>query len=176
MRGLMHHIAHIQFVHDDDVKRFAPLRVAANAQALWACHEPQLDELTLPFLDSRQSERLYPFGRLLRSGAQLVMGSDWSVSSPNPMLQIEVAVTRRAPGDDDGPALLAEEGLSLAQALEAFTLGSARINRVDEEVGSIESGKEADLVIFDRDPFLEPPIGQARVTATLIGGNVVHEA
>jgi predicted amidohydrolase YtcJ len=174
--GLTHHIAHIQFVHEDDIRRFRPLRVAANAQALWACHEPAMDDLTLPFLDASQAGRLYPFGRLLRSGAQMVMGSDWSVSTPNPMLQAEVAVTRRSPDDREADPLLPGEALNLAQALEAFTLGSASINRVDDRVGSIEPGKDADLVIFDRDPFLEKPIGEATVVATLIEGKVVFEA
>ncbi len=58
--GLMHHIAHIQFVHEDDIRRFRPLRVAANAQALWACHEPAMDDLTLPFLDASQARALIP--------------------------------------------------------------------------------------------------------------------
>ena len=174
--GLMHHIAHIQFVHDDDIKRFRPLRVAANAQAYWACHEPQMDELTLPFLSSAQTGRLYPFGRLLRSGAQMVMGSDWYVSTPNPMLQAEVAVTRRSPGEADAEPLLPDDAMTLAEALDAFTLGSATVNRVDDRVGSIEPGKDADVVIFDRDPFKEPPIGEAKVKATIIRGKVVYEA
>jgi hypothetical protein len=174
--GLMHHIAHIQFVHEDDIERFRPLRVAANAQAYWACHEPQMDVLTLPYLDRAQARRMYPFGRLLRSGAQLVMGSDWYVSTPNPMLQAEVAVTRRPPGDLDTAPLLPEDSLSLAEALAAFTLGSATINRVDDRVGSIKPGKDADLVVFDSDPFRDPPIGQARVVATLVEGKVVYKS
>ena len=173
--GLMHHIAHIQFVHDGDIERFRRLRVAANAQAYWACHEPQMDVLTLPFLDPAQAERLYPFGRLLRSGAQLAMGSDWYVSTPNPMLQAEVAVTRRSPGDLDMAPLLPDDALSLAEALGAFTLGSATINRVDDRVGSIEPGNDADIVVFDRDPFRDGPIGEAEVVTTLIRGNVVYE-
>jgi predicted amidohydrolase YtcJ len=173
--GLMHHIAHIQFVHEDDIGRFRPLRVAANAQAFWACHEPQMDELTLPFLDRSQAERLYPFGRLLKSGAQLVMGSDWYVSTPNPLLQAEVAVTRRPPDEPDANPLLPADSLTLAEALTAFTIGSASINRVDERVGSIEPGKDADLVIFDRDPFRDTPIGEAKVVATFVQGKVVYE-
>ena len=174
--GLMHHVAHLQFVHHDDIERFRPLRAAANVQAYWACHEPQLDDLTLPFLDRNQAGRLYPFGRLHEAGAQIVMGSDWYVSTPNPMLQIEVAVNRRSPGEPDVAPLLPEDSLTFAQALEAFTLGSATINRVDDRAGSIELGKEADLVIFDRDPFLDPPIGEAKVVATLVSGRVVYES
>jgi len=91
------------------------------------------------------------------------------------MLQAEVAVTRRSPYDRDADPLLPGEALTLAQALEAFTLGSARINRVDDRAGSIEPGKDADLVIFDRDPFVEKPIGDAKAVLTLIGGKVAFE-
>jgi hypothetical protein len=66
--------------------------------------------------------------------------------------------------------------LSLAEALAAFTLGSATINRVDDRVGSIKPGKDADLVVFDRDPFRDPPIGEARVVATLVEGKVVYKS
>ena len=88
------HIAHIQVIHPDDVPRFAALDVVANAQALWACHEDQLDLLTLPFLGPERSSWQYPFGGLLRSGARLAMGSDWGVSSPDPLQAIAVAAHR----------------------------------------------------------------------------------
>jgi predicted amidohydrolase YtcJ len=173
--GLMHHIAHIQFVHDDDVERFRTLRVAANAQSLWAVHEPQLDDLTMPFLEPGMAANLYPFGRLHKAGAQLVMGSDWPVSTPDPMMQAEVAVTRCPPSEPEHPSLLPDESLTLPVALEAFTRGSARINRVEDRTGSIEEAKDADLVVFDRDPFREPPIGEAKAVATLIAGKIVYE-
>lgn len=79
-----HHIAHIQLIHPHDIGRFAELGVAANMQALWAVHEDQMDELTLPLLDPERVSRQYPFGSLERSGATLVAGSDWPVSSPSP--------------------------------------------------------------------------------------------
>src|SRR4029077_16019985 len=80
---LRHHIAHLQLVHPDDVRRFAELGVAANAQALWACHEQQMTELTIPFLGPERATWQYPFGDLHASGARLVMGSDWPVTSPD---------------------------------------------------------------------------------------------
>lgn len=98
------------------------------------------------------------------------------VSTPNPILQAEVAVTRRSPYDRAADPLLPDDALTLAQALEAFTVGSARINRVEDRIGSIEPGKDADLVIFDRDPFVETPIGEAKAVTTLIGGRVVFGA
>ena len=70
----------------------------ANVQPLWAAHEPQMDELTLPYLTPRRASWQYPFGALHRSGALLACGSDWPVSSPNPLEGIQVAVTRRLPG------------------------------------------------------------------------------
>ena len=96
---LRHHIAHIQVVHPDDVPRFAALGVAANAQALWATHEPQMDELTMPFLGDERSTWQYPFGALHRAGARLVMGSDWPVTSPDPLAAIHTAVTRTSYDD-----------------------------------------------------------------------------
>ena len=102
---LRHHIAHIQVVHPDDVPRFAELGVAANAQALWACHEPQMDELTIPFLGDERATWQYPFGGLHRAGARLVMGSDWPVTSPDPIAAIHTAVTRTAYDDPRAPLL-----------------------------------------------------------------------
>ena len=93
-----HHIAHLQVMHPDDIPRFAALGVTANMQALWAAHEPQMDELTIPFIGPERAARQYLFGDLLRSGARLAAGSDWAVSSANPLRAIHVAVNRTLPG------------------------------------------------------------------------------
>ncbi|MGH9104105.1 MAG: amidohydrolase, partial [Acidimicrobiales bacterium] len=74
---LRHHVAHIQLVHPDDVGRFSRLGVAANAQPFWACAEPQMTELTIPFLGEERSSWQYPFASLARTGAVLAGGSDW---------------------------------------------------------------------------------------------------
>src|ERR1022692_4026485 len=89
-----HHIAHLQLMHPEDVPRFAALGVTANMQALWAAHEPQMDDLTIPFIGPERTARQYLFGDLLRSGARLAAGSDWAVSSANPLRAIHVAVNR----------------------------------------------------------------------------------
>jgi predicted amidohydrolase YtcJ len=175
---LRHHVAHIQVVHPDDVPRFARLGVIPNAQALWACHEPQMDELTIPFLGPERSSRQYPFRSLARSGARLAMGSDWNVSTADPLAQIEVATTRVAPETRDRDPLLPDERLDVGTALSAFTAGSAYVNHIDRETGTIEPGKLADLAVIDRD-LLSPdagPIGDARVELTMVGGRVVHDA
>jgi predicted amidohydrolase YtcJ len=172
------HIAHIQVIHPDDVPRFAALDVVANAQPYWACHEAQMDTLTIPFLGPERSTWQYPYRSLLSAGARLAMGSDWSVSTPNPLLEIEVAVTRVA---DESRGVrrpfLPEQRLTLAEAIAAFTIGSAYVNHLDAETGSIEIGKLADLAVVDRDLFAPDagPIGDGRVLATFVGGDAVFE-
>ena len=175
--GLRHHIAHIQVVHPDDVPRFAELGVAANAQALWATHEPQMDDLTIPFLGDERSTWQYPFGSLQRAGARLVMGSDWPVTSPDPLAAIHTAVNRTA-YDDPRPAFLPEQAIDLTTAFAAYTSGSAWVNRRDrtDGAGVLAAGHAADLAVLDRDPFAGPAdeIGAARVTSTWVGGRCVY--
>jgi predicted amidohydrolase YtcJ len=180
VRDSRHHIAHIQVVHPDDVPRFAALDVVANGQPYWACLEPQMIRLTIPFIGPERTGWQYPFGSLLRAGARLAFGSDWSVSTGNPLREVRVAVTRRPePQDDpDQPAFLPEERLDLATAMTAFTAGSAFVNRLDDRTGTLEAGKLADLAVLDRDIFALDPmdIGTARVLMTLVEGEPVFAA
>jgi predicted amidohydrolase YtcJ len=173
-----HHIAHLQVLHPDDIPRFAELSVTANMQALWAAHEPQMDELTIPFLGPERSARQYPFASLLRAGARLAAGSDWAVSSANPLEGIHVAVNRALPdAEPDAEPLLPGQALTLAEALAAYTAGSAYVNHLDE-TGAVAPGYLADLVILDRDPFAEPPgeIASAAVALTYVEGERVYAA
>jgi predicted amidohydrolase YtcJ len=175
-----HHIAHLQVVHPDDVPRFAALDVTANMQGLWAAHEPQMDELTIPFIGPERTQRQYVFGDLLRSGARLAAGSDWAVSSANPLRAIHVAVNRALQGAAGAEAepFLSHQGLELAEALAAYTIGSAYVNHLDDETGTVERGKLADLVVLDRDPFAHPmsEIGSTGVLATYVQGEPVYLA
>ena len=172
-----HHIAHLQVVHPDDLPRFRALGVVANAQPIWAFHGAQMDELTIPYLGSERSRWQYPFGSLRRAGAAQCMGSDWSVSSANPLLEIEVAVHRVASASRDAQPFLPEERLDLPTALEAFTIGSAYVNHLDEVTGSLEVGKAADLIVLDRDLFAPDagPIGDAKVVLTMVDGEPVFQ-
>jgi predicted amidohydrolase YtcJ len=180
--GGRHHIAHLQVVHPDDVPRFRELSVLANCQPLWASNEPQMTELTLPFLGPERAAWQYPFGSLARSGAQLCFGSDWPVSSPNPMWEMHTAVNRTTSpeypfrGPDTDTPFLPGERVGLPVALAAFTIGSAYVNHDEREAGSVEPGKRADLVVLDRNLFTEPAaeIALAQVDLTLVDGTVVH--
>jgi predicted amidohydrolase YtcJ len=169
-----HHIAHLQVVQPSDLPRFRSLDVVANCQAYWAQREPQMDELTIPFLGPDRAALQYPFGDLLRNGVTLAMGSDWGVTTADPLQQIEVAVRRVDPENRDNSPFLPDQRIPLTVAVAAFTAGSAFVNH-DDEAGTIEVGKRADLAVLDRNIFDERTglPGDARVTHTIASGQVV---
>jgi len=184
-RALRHHIAHLQFIRPEDVDRFADLGVVANFQPLWAAHEPQMDELTLPLIGPERAGWQYLIGTLARRGARLAFGSDWPVSSADPLQEIHVAVNRRLsrqlgrPGtpETEHPFLPAE-ALPLPQALAAFTSGVAYVNHREDELGSLRPGHRADIAVLSQDIFAGPAdeIGDTRVELTIAGGQPVYEA
>ncbi len=176
-RDNRHHLAHLQVVDPADVARFRTLGASANMQPFWACNDPQMVELTRPFLPPDRFALQYPFRSLRRAGAILAGGSDWTVSTPNVMAEVEVAVTRVSPEDRSADPLLPDEALDLPDALAAYTIGSAYVNHLDGVTGTIEVGKLADLVVLDRDIFAPDtgPLGDVRVLLTLLEGDVVHE-
>ena len=175
-----HHVAHLQLVHPDDVPRFGRLGVAANMQSLWACFDDQMTDLTVPFLGEERAAWQYPFGDLHRSGARLVAGSDWPVSTPDPLAAIHTAVTRTAYGESGRVGtepFLPEQALPLEVAFAAYTSGSAWANHRDllDGAGVLEPGAAADLVVLDRDPFAGPTneVGAVQVTSTWVDGDPV---
>lgn len=172
-----HHLAHLQVVDPADYGRFTVLDATANIQPYWACYDPQMTELTLPYLPVERSVLQYPFRSLQRAGARLAGGSDWTVSTPNVLAEVEVAVTRVSHEDRATAPFIASEALTLEDALGAFTHGTAYINHLDHLTGTLAAGKLADLVVLDRDLFGPDagPIGDARVLLTLVDGEVVHE-
>ncbi len=176
-RDARHHLAHVQFVAAEDVQRFGDLGVSANVTPYWAVSSGYVRDLTLPFVSPGAGAMMYAFGTILRSGGRLAFGSDWTVSTPDPLLQLEVAVTRKRPGCDGDVPLLPDEALSLEQAISAATMGSAFVNNLDTVTGSLEPGKLADIVVLDRDLFDRGAgaIGEASVETTLVEGVVVHQ-
>ncbi|MDX6744830.1 amidohydrolase [Actinocorallia sp. A-T 12471] len=174
-RDTRHQLAHLQVVHPDDVARFRALGAIANLQPYWAAHEPQMDELTIPFLGKERAAWQYPFADLHRAGATLAAGSDWPVSTPNPFEGLHVAVNRVLP-DSDGPVFLPDQRLDLTTALAAYTAGSAHANHLDD-TGSLVSGNLADLVVLDRDPYADPDaLAETRVDLTYVEGKRVFAA
>ncbi len=177
-RDLRHHLAHLQVVHPDDVPRFGRSAVGANLQALWAVHEPQMDELTIPFLGPERAAWQYPFADLLAAGAPLCAGSDWPVSSADPLQAMHVAVNRQPPGAPDVPPLSPDQRLAPTAFLHAYTAGSAWVNHAEAETGGLAPGQLADLAVLDADPLAVPVqrIGDIAVSATYVGGRQVFAA
>ena len=172
-----HHVAHLQVVDPADRPRFRALDATATIQPYWACHDPQMDVLTWPFLPPTRAALQYAFRSLHAAGARLAGGSDWTVSTPDVLAEVEVAVTRVSPEHRDQPPFLPGEALTLVDALAAFTSGSAYVNHLDDLTGTLEVGKLADLVVLDRDlfgPGAGSP-GDARVLLTLSEGQVLFE-
>ena len=178
-RGNRHHLAHLQVVSPSDVERFAALGVVANAQPLWACRDEAMEELTLPFLPESARDRQYVFGSLQRAGARLAFGSDWPVSPAEPLWGMHVAVNRTAHDGSSGhEPLQREEALSITSAIEAYSAGSAYVNRVEDSTGRIEPGMAADLVAIDLDLLGADPtqIASASVRHTFVDGREVYSA
>jgi predicted amidohydrolase YtcJ len=180
-----HHLAHVQIVHPQDLPRLRALGIVANVQPLWAAHGPAMDDLVIPFLGEPRASWQFPFGSLARSGVRLAMGSDWPITSANPLWGIHVAVNRVLPsaassiaGAHTRQPYLPSERLDLPTAIAAATIGSAYVNHLDDVTGSIEVGKLADLVVLDRNVFEAPPgeIADATALLTLVGGEPVFES
>lgn len=177
-RDARHHLAHVQFADPADVARFARLGVVANVTPLWAVRSGYVADLTLPFVDPASAETIYPFGSLHAAGARLAFGSDWPVSTPDPLQQLEVAVTRCPPGQPEAEPLDGAQRLDLRTAIAAATAGAAFVNGLDRETGTLEPGKLADVTVLDRDLLAAdaPLPTAARIALTLVAGTVVHES
>lgn len=169
-------LAHVELVRPEDVGRFRALGALACFQPLWAYADPYIVDMTLPVVGPARGARLYPIGSLVRSGAHVAGGSDWSVSSMDPLEAMEVAVTRRAPDAPDGEAWLPDERIGLREALAAYTSEGAYAAYAEDLTGTLEVGKAADLVVLSRDIFAGPPseISEARVLLTVVDGRPVY--
>jgi hypothetical protein len=174
--GPRHIMAHLQLFDPADVPRLAALGVVASFQPLWAYADTYITDLTEPRLGPARSRWLYPIASVTRSGAIVAAGSDWSVTSMDPLRAIQVAVTRRAPDLAEGPAWIPDERVDLATILRAYTLGGAYAGDAEATTGSIAVGKAADLVVLDRNLFAVPEadIHRVLVLRTFLAGREVY--
>ncbi len=180
-----HHIAHLQFIDPRDVPRFGRLSVVANFQPLWACNDAQMTELTIPKVGKERANWQYLISSVQSAGGKIAFGSDWPVSSPDPLKEMHVAVNRMlcSTGSDDGDPeystpLLPDEAITLENAVGAFTQGVAFLNHQENYLGKIALGYRGDLCVLDRDIFTAPTaeIGMASAVMTVAGGKVVYTA
>ncbi len=177
-RDARHHLAHLQFVDPADLARLHALDVTANVTPLWAQREDAVELLTLPFVSDAVARTIYPLASLHAAGSRIAFGSDWPVSTPNPLEQLATAVSRIDPHGTATEPLYAGECLDLDTAIAAHTINGAYVAFAEAQTGSIEVGKLADLVLLDRDLFAggHDEIRSARTLLTLSAGDVVHAA
>lgn len=171
------HIAHLEMIDTLDLPRFKSLGVFANFQALWAFRDSYIKDLTEPVLGPERSSRLYPLGSVAAAGGTIVGGSDWGVSSLNPLEAMQVGVTRCDPAATTACVpWLPKERVSLDRMIAAYTIVGARLAFDENVTGSITVGKAADLVVLDRDLFAIPPerISKTRVLLTMLDGHDVY--
>ncbi|MEJ0087584.1 MAG: amidohydrolase [Pseudomonadota bacterium] len=146
----LYSIAHLQLIDPADLPRFAALDVLASLQLLWAQPDNYSIDALTPWLGPERMARQYPARSLADNHAVIAGGSDWDVSSFNPFEAMGNAISRMNPGKPERGALNAKEALTLDEMLAAYTINAARLIGRDSEIGSLETGKAADVVVLDR--------------------------
>ncbi|MBL1116495.1 amidohydrolase [Streptomyces sp. 110] len=174
-RGNRHTIAHLQLVHPDDYRRFAPLGVVACMQLQWAMRNVWTMDALLPYIGPDRHRLMYPARSLERHGAALAGGSDWPVDPLDSFNQIRTAIDREG---EDGALYPEREGISRSTSLRMHTAGSAHQLRIDHETGVLTPGRAADVIVLDRDVTRVPvkDITGTKVRLTLAGGRRVWDA
>lgn len=172
-----HQIVHLQLVHEEDRPRFGALNVGAVFQLLWAYPDPAAIQLDIPLLGKERTWQMYPAKSVQQAGGRIVGGSDYFVTDLNPLLAIETAITRQDPWSNEGEVLNEKQRLDLETMIAAYTINGAYQMSLDNEQGSIEVGKRADLIVLDRNLFdiASSEISEAKVIMTIFDGRTVYE-
>jgi hypothetical protein len=172
-------IEHAQHMAAKDFDRFANLKVIASVQPYHAIDDGRWAEKRI---GHDRASRTYAFRTFMDHGVRLAFGTDWNVAPLNPMLTLYAAVSRRTLDGKNPGGWFPEQRLSLAEAIEAYTLGSAYAEFQEKEKGSITPGKLADLVMLSYDPLADgPPVDvdklrDVKVLLTVVGGKIVWDA
>jgi predicted amidohydrolase YtcJ len=166
-------IEHSQHMAAKDFARYARLGVIASVQPYHAIDDGRWAEKRI---GAERIKRTYAFRTFLENGVRLALGTDWSVAPLSPMWSIYAAVTRATLDGKNPDGWVPEQKLTVAEAVEAYTMGSAYAEFQEKEKGSITSGKLADFVLLSDDIFKIPPaaIKSVKVEATYLGGKLVY--
>ncbi|MFD2884314.1 amidohydrolase [Pseudomonas lini] len=169
---MAHSITHLQLVNPKEFPRFKQLGVIASMQLLWATGESYTVELVKPYISAFAYGYQYPARSLHNAGALIAGGSDWPVSSPNPWNAIAQASTRKGPLG----VLNANESIDRQTMFYAYTLNAAKVLRLEQQIGSLAPGKQADLIILDRDVFKvsDDELFDTKVLKTFFAGKQVY--
>ena len=167
-------IEHAQHLRMEEIKRFAGQKVIASMQPYHAIDDGRWAENRI---GAARAGGTYAFRSLLDAGAVLAFGSDWFVAPMEPLMGIYGAVTRRTLDGKRPNGWVAEQKITVAEAVKAFTLGSAFASFDEKFKGSIEAGKLADFAVLSADIFRINPveIEKAKVVMAIFDGKVIHE-
>ena len=171
-------MAHVQLIEPHDYKRFADLDVIASVQLLWAQPDEYSVDAIAPYLGEARQRLVYPAASLLQHGATLAGGSDWNVSSFNPFSAIAIGVSRANADEPERGTLNINEALTFEQLLTAYTLNAAKVLGQQDNIGSLQVGKQADLIVIDRqlnNNSRAADIANTQVLMTLINGQQVWQ-
>jgi predicted amidohydrolase YtcJ len=176
--SLRHRIEHIEAPAAADVGRFAALGVIASMQPQHAEPTHNLLGAWQPKLGAARASGGWPWASILRSGGRLAFGSDWPVVPIDPFGSLHVAVNRQTRSGEPPGGWVGSERLDLADAVAAWTSGSAYAERSEPAKGRLGKGMLADIAILDRDLMAMPmsELADVNVVATAVGGRVVFEA
>jgi predicted amidohydrolase YtcJ len=168
-------IEHAQHLRPEDFARFGQLAVIASVQPYHAIDDGRWAEKRI---GHERGKTTYAFRTFLERGVRLAFGSDWTVAPLNPTLGLYAAVTRATLDGKNPGGWFPEQKLTLEEAIEAYTMGSAFAEFREKEKGSLTPGKLADLVVLDSDLFAtaQERIKDAAVRYTIVGGKVVYQA
>ncbi|MFN0174005.1 MAG: amidohydrolase [Saprospiraceae bacterium] len=160
-----HRITHVEYVDPADYGRFASLNVTADAQVAGDFTQPTHWHDNDYLVGAALASKIIPIKDLKAAGARLTLSSDWDVSDLNPFIGLENAVTRTP------------QEISLEDAVRAYTINAAYVMRQENKVGTVEVGKEADLILLDRNIFEIPvsQISETKVDLTYLKGKLVYE-
>ena len=171
-----HQIAHASMLHPDDIPRLKSLDITAEfSPVVWFATE--FVQAQIPQIGEGRMAYWYPMRSVAMNGGRFTIASDGPLMWQDTFRRLESAITRVAP-EGTGEPLAPHEAIVLPVAIKAMTLDSAYLMNIEEEVGSIEIGKLADMIVVDRNLFEIPvqEISECKVLVTLLSGKVVFDA
>ena len=173
-----HRVEHIETIHPADIGRFASLGVVASMQPYHGDPSPNQIGVWAGNIGPERASRAWAWTSIARAGGRLAFGSDWPVVPFDPFIALNNAVNRQTVDGEPAGGWLPAERLPLADALEAYTAGSAFAAFAEHRRGRVRTGLDADLVVLDRDLLAAGPsaiIGTG-VRLTVLGGRIVHRS
>ena len=170
--NVAHSITHLQMVNPKEFTRFKPLNVIASMQLHWASADELNIDLLQPYITAMQFQFMYPARSLLKNGATISGASDWPVSTPDPWKAIGQAISRKGPKG----VLNKEEEIDRETMFYAYTRNAAKTIGLEQKIGSLIPGKQADMIILDRDVFNAPEeqLADTQVLKTYFAGREVY--